>query len=80
MLHHDPLDLTNLTKLMQFSSGTPNVKIGLVDGPVSVEYLTFSVKTFEGLRMSQVIVRKSAAQRARTGHLWQVYYQPKEVI
>ena len=33
-----PLDLVKLTPLMQRTSGTPNIKIGLIDGPVLIEH------------------------------------------
>jgi subtilisin family serine protease len=34
----DPLDLVKLTALMQRSSGSPDVKIGLIDGPVVTQH------------------------------------------
>jgi subtilisin family serine protease len=34
----DPLDLVKLTALMERSSGTPDVKLGLIDGPVVTEH------------------------------------------
>ena len=33
-----PLDLVNLTPLMRLTSGSPEIKIGLIDGPVAVHH------------------------------------------
>ena len=35
----DPLDLVKLTALMERTSGSPEVKIGLIDGPVAIQHL-----------------------------------------
>jgi subtilisin family serine protease len=35
---HDPLALVNLTPLMAESSGSPEIAIGLVDGPVAIDH------------------------------------------
>jgi subtilisin family serine protease len=34
----DPLDLVNLTALMDRTSGSPKVKIGLIDGPIATKH------------------------------------------
>ncbi len=34
----NPLDLVKLTQLMEITSGQPNVLVGLVDGPVSIDH------------------------------------------
>jgi hypothetical protein len=34
----DPLDLVKLKALMERTSGNPEVKIGLVDGPVIIQH------------------------------------------
>src|SRR5215207_4524137 len=34
----DALDVVKLTTLLDRSSGTPDVKIGLIDGPVAVQH------------------------------------------
>jgi hypothetical protein len=34
----DPLDLVKLTALMERTSGSPEVTIGLIDGPVAMNH------------------------------------------
>ena len=34
----DPLDLVKLTALMERTSGSPELKIGLIDGPVVIQH------------------------------------------
>src|SRR5262245_66598205 len=34
----DPLDLVNLTPMMERTSGRPEIKVGLIDGPVVIDH------------------------------------------
>lgn len=43
-----PLDLINLSKLMDLTSGSSEIKIGLIDGPVAFEH-----KDLKGTKMQQ---------------------------
>jgi len=38
----EPLDLVKLTALMARTSGSPEVKIGLIDGPVATQLTDFA--------------------------------------
>jgi hypothetical protein len=38
--HHVSLELVKLTVLMERTSGSPEVKIGLIDGPVATRHLS----------------------------------------
>ena len=40
----DPLVLVKLTGLMERTSGSPEVKIGLIDGPVVTKHADLAVK------------------------------------
>lgn len=40
----DPLDLVKLTALMERTSGSPEVKIGLIDGPVATQHPDLAVE------------------------------------
>ena len=37
----DPLDQIKLESLMRISTGSPDVTIGLIDGPVDLNHLVF---------------------------------------
>jgi hypothetical protein len=39
----DPRDLVTLTALMERTTGSPEIKIGLIDGPVVTQLLTWGV-------------------------------------
>jgi hypothetical protein len=41
-----PLDLVKLTALMERGRGRPEIKIGLVDGPVAIDLQDSYLKTF----------------------------------
>jgi subtilisin family serine protease len=45
----NPLDLINLLRLMDLSSGNSNIKIGLIDGPVALEN-----KDLNGINIQQI--------------------------
>lgn len=49
-----PLDLVNLTELMQLTTGDPNISIGLIDGPVAQQQSDFTDKN----------IRETSAERS----------------
>jgi subtilisin family serine protease len=39
-----PLDLVNLTPLMELTSGSPDIRVGLIDGPIAMDHPDLEVK------------------------------------
>jgi subtilisin family serine protease len=46
-MNMSPLELVNLTTLMACTSGSPEVKIGLIDGPVATQHPDLPVEQFQ---------------------------------
>jgi subtilisin family serine protease len=58
-----PLDLVNLTPLMERTSGRPEIKVGLIDGPVAIDHselATESILEVPG-KLSRVCAQASSA-------------------
>jgi subtilisin family serine protease len=43
----DPLDLVRLTELMSYSTGRPEIRIGLIDGPVALDHTELTAEHIE---------------------------------
>ena len=62
-----PLALTKLTGLMHRSSGSPAVKIGLVDGPVSTQHPDFARENFRDISCGSRTCTQSSSVACRHG-------------
>ena len=60
----DPLNLIRLQSLMDISSGTPNVIIGLIDGPVDFNHPAFKGSKISAVKESQIAACENASSIA----------------
>jgi subtilisin family serine protease len=60
----DPLNLVRVRSLMAISSGTPNVTIGLIDGPVDLSHPAFDGSKISAVNQSQIAACKNASSIA----------------
>jgi hypothetical protein len=60
----DPLRQTGLEMLMSFSSGNPNIIIGLIEGPVDFSHPAFQRSKIRTIKNSQLAACKNANDRA----------------
>jgi subtilisin family serine protease len=60
----DPLTLIRAHSLMEASSGSPNITIGLVDGPVDFDHPAFQRSTIRAVKESQITACKNASSIA----------------
>jgi subtilisin family serine protease len=60
----DPTTLVKLQSLMAASSGSPNITIGLVDGPVDFNHLAFEESALRAVTESQAVTCKDASNTA----------------
>jgi len=79
-----PLELTKLTGLMHRSSGSPAVKIGLIDGPVSTQHPDLASENLREISGSNRTCKQSSSiaciHGTYTGPLWRAFCQPKGVL
>jgi subtilisin family serine protease len=57
----DPLNLIRLQSLMAISTGTPNVTIGLIDGPVDLSHPAFDGLKISAVKESQIAACQNAS-------------------
>jgi subtilisin family serine protease len=62
----DPLSQTRLHSLMNISSGSPDVPIGVIDGPVDLSHPAFSESRIKTVKHSQLSACKNASSIACT--------------
>src|SRR5262245_2764459 len=59
----DPLDLVNLTPMMERTSGRPEIKVGLIDGPVVIDHPELASESIQEVsgKLSGVCAEASSA-------------------
>ena len=60
----DPLSQIRLQSLMDISSGSPNITIGLIDGPVDLNHPAFQGSKIRAVKESQLAACKNASSIA----------------
>jgi hypothetical protein len=60
----DPLSLIRLHPLMKISSGSPDIRIGLIDGPLDYTHAAFQGSRITAPKESQLAACKSASSLA----------------
>ncbi len=55
----NPLDLLNLYPLMNISEGSPEINIGLIDGPIDITHPSFENSTIIATNQSDLETCKS---------------------
>jgi subtilisin family serine protease len=59
-IHMDPLEQVKLRSLMAISTGTPEVVIGLIDGPIDFKHIAFQSSNIKTVKNSQYAACRSA--------------------
>ena len=60
----DPLSVIRLHSLMDASRGSPNITIGLIDGPLDFDHPAFQESTIRAVKESQIAACKNASSIA----------------
>ena len=60
----DPLDLIRVQPLMEISSGSPDIRIGLIDGPVDYTHSAFESSKITAVKESQLVACKESSSLA----------------
>lgn len=60
----DPLDQVGLSSIMSISSGNPDVKIGLIDGPLEYTHADFQGSRIRAIKESQLAACRNASSVA----------------
>ena len=60
----DPLSQIRLDSIMKISSGNPDIKIGLIDGPLDFTHAAFEGSRIRAVKESQLVACKSATSLA----------------